>query len=85
MTLVVISRGRGRPEADVAEERAWCEAHRWLATLSNRSLHLIAENCGHNLGQPGLYRLAMKQVLAMLNDKTVVPREPGRSPQERRV
>jgi pimeloyl-ACP methyl ester carboxylesterase len=71
MPLVVIRRGKPDPGFTEAQNQQWIEAQARLATLSTRSVMLVAENSGHvvSADQPEMFAMAVRRVLGMLNDK----------------
>jgi pimeloyl-ACP methyl ester carboxylesterase len=69
MPLVVVRRGKPDPGFNDAQTQQWTEAQARLATLSTRSVALVAENSGHavNLDQPEMFVTAVRHVHEMLN------------------
>jgi pimeloyl-ACP methyl ester carboxylesterase len=67
--LVVIRRGKADPGFTEAQNQQWNEAQARLATLSTRSVAMVAENSGHvvNLDQPEMFATAVRRVQQMLN------------------
>ena len=76
LPLVVVSRGRAEapegfpPELVAERERAWQHMQSELASLSSRSVHLIAERSGHlvNRDQPELIVKGIHQAIALLRE-----------------
>lgn len=65
--LIVLTRGKRDPGMTDEQNEEWSESHAWLATLSTRSVLVVAENSGHNVNmeRPDLYREAVMKMLEM--------------------
>ena len=67
LPLVVIQRGKHDPGTPDEQAKEWADTQDWLATLSTRSVAIVAENAGHSimLDRPDLYGEAVRKILEM--------------------
>jgi pimeloyl-ACP methyl ester carboxylesterase len=65
--LIVMTRGKPDPGMTDEQNQEWADSHAWLATLSTKSILMVAENSGHNVNmeRPELYREAVAKMLEM--------------------